>query len=315
MHHSRLMKRALPILLVFVIGLVAFASAFGVNTAVRLAIAVPSEVVLEDPAGDAPAGNGSSVAGRDNGGSSSAMALGLTRKQYVDAILKRNIFDAAAIGRESAAGSTTTAITALSVRLIATMVAEPVSFSSALIAEEGRENSAKGYGIGDKLQDAEVVAIESRKVTLKRADGNLEFLTMDDQAPTLASAVAAAPVAAAAGGVEGITQLGENHYQVERRILEQYLGNLEGLASMARAIPHKGADGEIDGYRLSGIRRNSPLSQLGIKNGDVIQSVNGTNIGNMGEAMTVFNSLSSQSHFTFDVTRRGQKQAMEYDVK
>ena len=137
---------------------------------------------------------------------------------------------------------------------------------------------------------------------------------MDDQPATLGN-VAAAPVAAAEGGVDGITQLGENHYQVERRIIDQYLGNLEGLSSMARAIPHKGADGEIDGYRLSGIRRNSPLSSLGIKNGDVIQSVNGTNIGNMGEAMTVFNSLSSQSHFTFDVTRRGQKQSMEYDVK
>ncbi len=313
------MKRVLPILLVFLIGLVAFASAFGVNTAIRLAIAVPSDVVIEVPSGEVESGAGgsSSVAGAENAGSAPAsMALGLTRKQYVDAILKRNIFDADAIGRESATGQEAAAITALSVRLIATMVAEPESFSSALIAEEGRENSAKGYGIGDKLQDAEVIAIESRKVTLKRADGNLEFLTMDDQKPTLGNtAPAVAATTVGAEGVEGITQLGENHYQVERRILEQYLGNLEGLSSMARAIPHKGADGEIDGYRLSGIRRNSPLSQLGIKNGDVIQSVNGTNIGNMGEAMTVFNSLSSQSHFTFDVTRRGQKQAMEYDVK
>lgn len=310
------MKRVLPILLVFLIGVVAFASAFGVNTAIRLAIAVPSDVVIEVPTGEVESsGGGSSVSMTEASGSGPASPLGLTRKQYVDAILKRNIFDAAAIGRESATGQAAAAITALSVRLIATMVAEPASFSSALIAEEGRENSAKGYGIGDKLQDAEVIAIESRKVTLKRADGNLEYLTMDDQTPTLGNAVAAAAPVAGAEAVDGITQLGENHYQVERRILEQYLGNLEGLSSMARAIPHKGADGEIDGYRLSGIRRNSPLSQLGIKNGDVIQSVNGTNIGNMGEAMTVFNSLSSQSHFTFDVTRRGQKQAMEYDVK
>lgn len=313
------MKRLLPLVAAFLIALLAFVAAFVVNIGVRAAVAVPGDVTLEDASLTAEP---SKVAGSSGNPSSTASNPttppsfgGLTRKQYVDAILKRNIFDAGAIGRESAGGIQPQAISALSVRLIATMIAEPELYSSALIMQEGREGSAVGYNVGDKIQDAEVFKIESGKVTLKRADGNFEFLTMDAMPVAAGGPVPVAAAPAAGGGVEGVTQLGENHYQVDRSVLTTYLSDLDALSKMARAIPHKGPDGEIDGYRLSGIRRNSPLSSLGIKNGDVIHSVNGTNIGNMGEAMTVFNGLASQSSFSFDVTRRGAKQSMQYDVK
>lgn len=308
------MKRALPVLIAAMIALVAFSAAFAVNTAIRMAVRMPAGAVLEDlsgPGGEEP------VAESGNPSSEPVSAggpIGLTRDQYVDAILKRNIFDADAIGK-AAAGSDTTAVATLSVRLVATMVATPDRFSSALIADEGRDNSAKGYGIGDHILDAEVIAIEPRKVTLRRADGNLEYLTMDEK---VVPHPGTAPVAVAAsedGGVEGVSQIGENHYAVDRSVIDKYLADLGSLSTMARAIPHKGPDGNVDGYRLSGIRRNSPLSQLGIKNGDVIQSVNGTSLGDMTDAMGALQSLQSASHFSFDVTRRGQQQQMEYDIR
>jgi type II secretory pathway component PulC len=84
---------------------------------------------------------------------------------------------------------------------------------------------------------------------------------------------------------------------------------------MARAIPHRGPDGELDGYRLSGIRRNSVLSQLGIRNGDVIHAVNGHSLSSVQDAMGAYQGLQSESGFAFDVTRRGQKMNMEYDVR
>lgn len=306
------MKRALPVLVAALIALVAFSAAFGVNTAIRYAVRMPAGAALDDLSGvglTEPIADVGDAAPTTTGG---AVPMGLSRDQYVEAILARNIFDADAIGK-GATGTASTALTTLSVRLVATMVATPEEFSSALIADEGRENSAKGYGIGDHILDAEVIAIEPRKVTLRRADGNLEYLTMDDKVPVPAGG---APVAAGTeGGVEGISQLGENHYAVDRSVVDKYLGDLGSLSSMARAIPHKGPDGEVDGYRLSGIRRNSPLSQLGIKNGDVILSVNGTSLGNMSDAMGALQQLQGSSHFSFDVTRRGQQQQMEYDIR
>jgi type II secretion system protein C len=301
-------KRALPILAALLIALVAFSAAFAINTGIRKAVQLPDGVALDDLSG---AESVSSLADASPPEERQFATPALGRQQYIDAVLKRNIFDSAAIGKTSA-GPDMAAITTLNVRLVATMVASPDEFSSALIAEEGKDGSAKGYGLHAHIQDAEIIAIDPRKVTLRRADGNLEYLTMDDQA---APAPSTAPMAAAGSDTEGVSQIAENHYAVDRSVIEKYLSDIGSLSQMARAIPHKGPDGQIDGYRLSGIRRNSPLQSLGIKNGDVIHSVNGTSLGSMTDAMGAFQQLQSSSHFSFDVTRRGQQQQMEYDVR
>ena len=52
---------------------------------------------------------------------------------------------------------------------------------SCLIAEEKSEDGAAGYGIGDTvMDDATVHRIEQKRVVLKRSDGELEYLAMDD---------------------------------------------------------------------------------------------------------------------------------------
>ena len=123
------------------------------------------------------------------------------------------------------------------------------------------------------------------------------------------------PGRAGDSATEGITKESETKYTVERSVLDKYLGDIEGLSKMARAMPHKGADGSTDGYRLSGIRRNSPLYALGIRNGDVIHTVNGTSLANPADAMGAFQSLGSTSNFNFDITRRNNPVTMEYAVK
>jgi type II secretion system protein C len=196
-------------------------------------------------------------------------------------------------------------------------VAEPDEFSFALIAQEGPEAPAMSYGIGDALADAVIARIEPRQVVLRKPDGTEEILTMakDQVAQGGGPRPPVEPRPPTEGAVEGITELGENKYAIDRSVVDKYLGDMTALSSMARAIPHRGPDGEIDGYRLSGIRRTSPLSQLGIKNGDVVHTVNGQSLTTLTDAMSAFQSLQSQSSFAFDVTRRGQKQTMEYQVR
>jgi len=80
-------------------------------------------------------------------------------------------------------------------------------------------------------------------------------------------------------------------------------------------VPHKGSDGEVDGYRLSAIRRGSLFDKLGIKNGDVVHAVNGLPLTNMEGAMSAFQSLQSEDEFSFDVTRRNKKSTFEYEIR
>ena len=71
----------------------------------------------------------------------------------------------------------------------------------------------------------------------------------------------------------------------------------------------------MDGYRLSAIRRGSLFDKLGIKNGDVVHGVNDMPLTNTDGAFQAFQTLQTESAFTFEVTRRNQRQTFEYEVR
>lgn len=235
---------------------------------------------------------------------------------WVDPIIKRSIFDSSSVN--SPGGGAVGPVgdeqkSDLNVVLLATVVATPAEYSSALIAESKGSKGALGYTIGDSLLgEAEIVRIEQRKVFVRRSSGSIEYIAMDGGTYTKTTA----PAGAAAGDEEaGVTATGDNKFTVERSVLDAALANPEKLASQVRVVPHKDASGNVDGYRLSGIRRKSLFYSLGIKNGDVVHTVNGRQLSSMGTAMDAYTDLQNESSFNFEITRRNQRQTFEYEVR
>ena len=121
-------------------------------------------------------------------------------------------------------------------------------------------------------------------------------------------------MAAAEPSEDGVEQVGDNKWSVPRSLLDKYIGDLGAASKLGRALLHRGPDGNYDGYRLSAIRSGSLADQLGIKNGDVVHSVNGQSLDSMQAAMGAYNTMQNESNFCIDVTRRGEKQTLCYDV-
>jgi type II secretory pathway component PulC len=238
----------------------------------------------------------------------------LSEAEYLDGILRRNLFDVAMIdawaARAPQVAGETGALSTLDVRLMATLVAEPAEFSSALV-DEHDGGLPKTYSYGDALQGREIVAIEDRRVGLKRPDGTIEYLTFD-------AAGGEAPVEAAASpevGEEEIAQLGSNKFAVSRSLFDQYLGSPELIASLGRARLHKGPDGQYDGYQLNRLADDSVVQQLGIQNKDVIRSVNGQPLNSLQSAMNAYTTMQADSNFCFEVDRNGSTMELCYDVR
>ena len=229
---------------------------------------------------------------------------------YSDVIVRRNIFDSTAVFHEPTEANGNGQCKADSnLRLLATMVAIPMDYSTALLSE-GADRSAKSkpYRMGDQLgTDGRIVSIEQKKVC---TDTNTCFCM--DQAP---SKDAGAQASAAPATDEGVRQLAENKYEVDRSFMDSAMGNLEALATQIRASPHKGPDGEIDGFRLSSVRQGSLFSKLGIKNGDIVHSVNGTPLTSAEGAMSAYGALKNQGSFSFEITRRNQRSTISYDIR
>ncbi len=236
----------------------------------------------------------------------------MTKRQYLETILARNLFDSSAINKEPTISTSEEGVqTDLKVTLIATIVAIPASYSSALITEDERDAVAQGYGIGDNIEDAEIIAIEQKRVTLRRSDDSIEYLTIGEET-TRQPKRKTTPTASTD---EGIEEIGDNRYAIDQSLLDKHLGDLDSLSRMGRGMPHRGPDGEIDGFRLTRIRRNSIAGKLGIKNNDIVHSVNGQSLDSIQSAMGAYQSMQNNQSFSFDVTRRGTRVTLDYEVR
>jgi len=239
-----------------------------------------------------------------------------SKRSYVDTIVERSLFDSTNVGKKSTGdGPVDTSggqKTDLKVVLLATVVSDDAQYSSALISDE--KDGARGYGVeGNLMDEATIVAIEPRKVVIKRNDGSIEYIEMDEEAePPRRAGMGRKPANDEDSPVES---QGNNKFVVDAEALEKIMENPEQLYSQIRVVPHKDANGEVDGYRLSGIRRKSFFYQLGVKNGDIVHSVNGKPLTSASSGMDAYNSLADAKDFTFDITRRNKKQTFEYEVR
>lgn len=282
-----------------IVGVVAGVLAGAVNLAVAWGLAVPegaesTEPVLASeavvPVAPAPV---------------KAPKLGET--VYVSGILGRNLFDPNAIGKGEEGEEGEGGIPALAIKLKGTIVVEPAVYSAAFIEEEGKP-TIWAYGIGQSVQGAEIVAIERDRILVRRG-GTEEWIEVGGK-----TAEADRP-AAGEGGEGGVTADSETSFSIDRKTLDEKLADLASLQKEARALLHRGPDGEYDGYRLSAIRRGSMLDSLGVKNGDIIHTVNGLPLTSVDGAMKALEQLRSDSSFKIEVTRRGQPVSLDYAVK
>jgi general secretion pathway protein C len=236
-------------------------------------------------------------------------AVALPRASYVDPIVERNIFDSSLVGKPSAGVvGEGTCRSDSTVRLLATVVAEPEQFSSALISAGGKDARATGFVVGDDVAGAGRIArIEFQKVCLD--DGSCLCLGETAGAPAATADAAAKP---AEGGVE---KLSDNKFQVDKSMLDEALGNVESFAGQLRAVPHKDGGGNVDGFRLSAIKKGSMFDKLGIKNGDIVHAVNGKPLTSTEGAFSTYQTLRNERSFTFEISRRNQRQTLEYEVR
>ncbi len=111
---------------------------------------------------------------------------------------------------------------------------------------------------------------------------------------------------------EGVEQLGENHYRVQRSVVEPLLDG-QALGRSFRMVPNY-REGEPQGFKLFSIRPRSVLHALKVRNGDVMLQVGDTSllaIENMDEP---FLAWMTREEVTLAVLRRGSEVTLRYEM-
>ncbi len=170
------------------------------------------------------------------------------------------------------------------------------------------DDQEKVYRLGDSVPGgAQLVAIERRQVLLRR-DGITERLKLPVEE------LDGAGKGTGSNRIGGIQRTGDRHRMIEKGYLRQKLQDLPSLLRQAKAIPHK-EDGHRVGFRVVNIQEDSVYEQLGIKEGDIVQEVNGRPIRKPSQVMRAYNAFKDASRIRLRLRRDDQPVTLSFRVR
>jgi len=162
------------------------------------------------------------------------------------------------------------------------------------------------YRLNEKLPDgSRLIKVKRSSVSLKRADGSVTVLEMQDETKI----VMATPEAST-----GVRQLSKDKWMLDQREVAASTENMSQILTQARALPYMEA-GKTIGFRISEIVAGSIYDKIGIKNGDVIQKVNAQEVDDPGKFFQLYQGLKEEKNISIDLMRNGQRQTLNYEIR
>jgi general secretion pathway protein C len=112
----------------------------------------------------------------------------------------------------------------------------------------------------------------------------------------------------------GIRKVGEHAYEIEGRAGALMADWVTPLSRSARIVPEI-RDGHAVGFRLYSVREDGPLAWLGLRNGDVIRTINDRELNSPEKALELYARLKSADHFVVSFERNGLTLSNEYRLR
>jgi general secretion pathway protein C len=180
------------------------------------------------------------------------------------------------------------------------------------VIEDVKAREQNLYRVGDPIQTATVKEIYREKVILS-VNGKAEVLQMQELESGKFAAIrpgglpARTPVRAT-GGVRA------QRISLRRSYIEQSMTDMASLMTQVQIRPHM-EDGVPAGLALSSIKPNSIFRRMGLRTGDVITGVDGSEITSVDDALKLVDNLKSSSNLSVQLKRRGREKNIEYNIR
>lgn len=250
--------------------------------------------------------------------SESPLDAGVPLRDYT-AIFRRNIFNSESTKDKSSvdetrfvagAGAGTDApISDLNLKLTGTMVWE--NFSLAVIrVGSGAEET---FRLHEMVSGAKIVGIERNRVMLLN-NGRLEALEVDFNEQASSGSGRFTPGARKTYLGTDVMATGDGA-NISKGYLEAQLKNMNQLLTQVRAVPNMDSSGVTNGFKLFAVRKDSIFDKIGLKDQDVVQSINGVELNSAEKGLELFQVLRNESYFNVDILRGNQKSTLRFNVQ
>ncbi len=202
-------------------------------------------------------------------------------------------------------------------KLLGTVAAIPDDQSTVQVQiGRGKEAESRILRVGEEVTPGTVVAAIRWNVVAFKTSSGIRCLGEDvgkkdkNQNNHISPRLSMGRPPKDSGGELAVRQIGDNQYVVKREDLQKMTANLNALARQARIVPARGG-----GFKIYAIKRHSIYRSLGIKNGDVIKSINGMELSSPDKALEAYSRLQTATKLSLDIKRRGQAMTLDYMVE
>jgi len=228
---------------------------------------------------------------------------------YYRNITDRNIFKSTDTGdkakeKQEIIDVKTLEHTSLKISLVGTVVGDRKN-TFAVIKEKNKKKQEL-YREGDTIQGALIKDIFRGKIVLRVGDRD-EILTIEEDRASRTEKQAPGPKPSATVEKEGTVV-------VSKSDVEDSFKNVHELLSQVRVRPHF-RDGRPDGLAISSIKAGSFFAKLGLRNGDVVQGVDGKSIKSLDDVLDIYTKLKSASQVELQIRRRGKSKKINYEFR
>ncbi len=231
--------------------------------------------------------------------------------ELYSAILERNIFNLRPPAVLMSPGAPEPKIV-VPVRLLGT-VAGLDDFSYAII-EDPYQKVQRIFRKDDTIAPGiQLTAIERNKIVIFRDGVREEVEPGLGEAPGGRSPVAPPPQPLPLSQA-GTPQEAPTSFLVDKREVEAATQDVNRLMTQARLVPNF-SGGVADGFRIFSIVPGSLYERAGIRNGDILQNINGVELKDPEKAFQIYQLLKDNDRFNIDLVRAGQKMTLNYEVR
>lgn len=204
----------------------------------------------------------------------------------------------------------------LDVRLFGTVVASPATYSWAIVSKNEEGAPQETFSIGADLYGQGVmIEVRRKQIVVRRPDGTEQVVDPYNPATNTAPQVATAGGKTDQSGLgDTVRKVGENKYEIDAKEIQAAMDNMDKVTSSARIVPSF-ENGNPVGFKIFRIKPDSFYNKLGLRNGDVINKINGFDINSTEKALQLLQILRTEKSLNLEMTRRGQKTTMEYTIR
>lgn len=104
-----------------------------------------------------------------------------------------------------------------------------------------------------------------------------------------------------------------NKVSIQRKFLDTYVNNIDKVWQDIK-IDEVKKDGFIIGFKVSQITKNSLLSKLGLKVGDIIKKINSVELNNYNKAFKIYREIKSMKNLNIEILRNNRKMELNYEI-